>query len=112
MSEEDELEEIRKRKLQQMQEQAAQQQIAEAQQKEFEKKKYNLMRKVLSQESRQRLENIRLVRPQFAQQVELQLIQLYRNGQLRGATPLTDQTFKKLLKQLTGKKKKFNIKNL
>ncbi|MFX0072430.1 MAG: DNA-binding protein [Candidatus Hermodarchaeota archaeon] len=109
MSDEEELEEIRKRKLAQMQQQAAQQQIAEAQQKEFEAKKYQIMRKILSVEGRQRLENIRMVKPQFAEQIELQLIQLAQAGQLRGQ--LSDDAFKKLLKQITGKKKDFNIKN-
>jgi programmed cell death protein 5 len=112
VSNEEELDNIRKRKLAELRQQAAQQQIAEAQQKEFENKKYLLMRKILSQEGRQRLENIRMVRPQFAEQIELELIQLFQSGQLRGAIPLPDSAFKKLLEQISsvGKKKEFNIK--
>ncbi len=112
MSDEEELDNIRKRKLAELRQQAAQQQIAEAQQKEFKNKKYLLMRKILSQEGRQRLENIRMVKPQFAEQIELELIQLFQSGQLRGATPLPDNAFKKLLEQISsiGKKKEFNIK--
>ncbi|MEE9379163.1 MAG: DNA-binding protein [Candidatus Lokiarchaeia archaeon] len=112
MSNDEELENIRKRKLQELQQQAAHQQIAEAQQKDFETKKYQLMRKILSQEGRQRLENIRMVKPEFAEQIELQLIQLLQSGQLRGAIPLPDKAFKKLLEQISsmGKKKEFNIK--
>jgi len=112
VSDEEELDNIRKRKLAELRQQAAQQQIAEAQQKEFENKKYLLMRKILSQEGRQRLENIRMVKPQFAEQIELELIQLFQSGQLRGATPLPDNAFKKLLEQISsiGKKKEFNIK--
>ncbi len=112
MSNDEELDNIRKRKLQELQQQAAQQQIAEAQQKDFEKKKYQIMRKILSQEGRQRLENIRMVKPEFAQQIELQLIQLFQSGQLRGAIPLPDKAFKKLLEQISsmGRKKGFNIK--
>lgn len=112
MSEEEKLEEIRKRKLQQLQQQAMQQQAAEQQQQQFEAKKYQLMRKILSSEARQRLENIRMVRPQFAQQIELQLIQLYKMGKLKGSTPLPDNAFKNLLKQITSleKKKDFKIK--
>ena len=78
MSEEEELEEIRRRRLEQLQQQAAQQQIAEAQEREFELKKYQIMRKILSVEGRQRLENIRMVKPEYAQQIELQLIQLFK----------------------------------
>jgi len=109
LSDEEELDELRRRKLAQLQQQAAQQHIAEAQEREFEAQKYQIMRKILSQEGRQRLENIRMVKPQFAEQIELQLIQLAQSGRLRGQ--LSDDAFKKLLEQLTGKKKKFNIKN-
>jgi len=111
LSDEEELERIRQKKLQEIQKQALQQQIAEQQQKEYETKKYQIMRLILSQEARQRLENIRMVKPQFAEQVELQLIQLYQAGRLKGATPLQDKAFKKLLEQITaGKKKGFKIK--
>jgi len=112
LSKDDELENIRKRKLDELRQQAAQQQFSETQQKEFESKKYLLMRKILSPEGRQRLENIRIVRPQFAEQIEVQLIQLFQSGKLRGATPLPDNAFKKLLEQLStfDKKKEFNIK--
>ncbi len=112
MSNDDELENIRRRKLEELQQQAAQQQIAQAQQNQFEEKKYLLMRKILSVEGRQRLENIRIVKPQFAEQIEIQLIQLFQGGKLRGAIPLPDKAFKKLLEQLTTleKKKEFKIK--
>ena len=112
MSDDEDLENIRRRKLEEIRQQAAQQQIAKSQQREFEEKKYLIMRNVLSQEARQRLENIRMVKPQFAEQIEVQLIQLFQSGRLRGATPLPDKAFKKLLEQITssGKKKEFNIK--
>ena len=110
MSNDDELENIRRKKFEELRQQAAQQQIAEAQQKEYEEKKYLIMRKILSAEGRQRLENIRIVKPQFAEQVELQLIQLYQTGRLRGSTPLPDSSFKRLLEQIQGKKVNFRIK--
>ncbi len=112
MSNNDELENIRRRKFEELEQQAAQQQIAEVQQKQFEEKKYLLMRKILSVEGRQRLENIRIVKPQFAEQIEMQLIQLLQSGKLRGAIPLPDKEFKKLLEQLTRleRKKEFKIK--
>jgi len=112
VSNDEELNNIRRRKLEELRQQAAQQQIAEAQQKEFEEKKYLIMRKILSVEGRQRLENIRIVKPQYAEQIEMQLIQLFQSGQLRGATPLPDKAFKKLLEQLStlGRKKDFKIK--
>ncbi len=108
LSDEEKLEELRRKKLKELQQQVAQQHIAEAQQQDFEARKYQLMRKILSQEGRQRLENIRMVKPEFAQQIEVQLIQLAQSGRLRGQ--LSDTAFKKLLEQITGKKKDFKIK--
>jgi len=93
LSDEEKLENIRRRKLEQLKQQAAQQQIAGQQQKEYDNQKYQIMRKILSQEGRQRLENIRIVKPQFAEQIELQFIQLFQSGRLRGATPLPDKEF-------------------
>ena len=114
MSDEEQLEELRRRKLAELQQQAMQQEIAQQQQEAFENQKYLIMRKILDQEARQRLENIRMVKPEFAEQIELQLIQLFQAGRLRGATPLPDGSFKRLLEQIsqTGKKKEFKIKNL
>ncbi len=108
LSDEEKLVELRRKKLKELQQQAAQQHIAEAQQQDFEARKYQLMRKILSQEGRQRLENIRIVKPEFAQEIEFQLMQLAQAGRLRG--PLSDAAFKKLLEQLSGKKKDFKIK--
>ncbi|TFG20723.1 MAG: DNA-binding protein, partial [Promethearchaeota archaeon] len=48
MSEEEDLENIRKRKIEELQQRALQQQYAEKQQQDFENKKYLLMRKILS----------------------------------------------------------------
>ena len=112
MSNDEDLDEIRRRKLEELKQQAAQQQIAEVQERDFETKKYQLMRKILSPEGRQRLENIRMVKPKFAEQIEIQLIQLFQAGKLRGATPLQDNAFKKLLEQISSfdKKKEYKIK--
>jgi programmed cell death protein 5 len=111
LSDEENLEAIRRRKLAQLQQQAALQQISQQQQQQYTDQKYQIMRQILSQQGRQRLENIRIVKPQFAEQIELQLIQLFQSGKLRGATPLPDKEFKKILEKITaGSKKEFNIK--
>jgi programmed cell death protein 5 len=112
LSNDEELDEIRRRRLEELKQQAVQQKIAEAQEREFEVKKYQIMRKILSPEGRQRLENIRMVKPEYAEQIEIQLIQLFQSGKLRGATPLPDRAFKKLLEQISSfeRKKEFNIK--
>lgn len=111
MSDDERLEELRRKKLEQLKEQAVQQQAAEEQQEAYESQKYQIMRQILSQKGRQRLENIRMVKPEFAEQIELQLIQLYRAGRINNQ--LSDKAFKKLLAKLTNKDKKdFKIKKL
>ncbi|MHA1798814.1 MAG: DNA-binding protein [Candidatus Helarchaeota archaeon] len=111
----DELEQIRKRKMMEIQAQAQQQEAIKRQQQEIEAQKNAIMRKILSPEARMRLENIRMVRSEFAQQVELQMIQLAQTGQLARAgiqTPLSDADFKKILQKLQGKKKDIKIRHV
>lgn len=109
---EEELEEIRRRKMMEMQAQAQQQQAMQQQRAEMEAQKAAIMRKILSPEARTRLENIKMVRAEFAQQVELQLIQLAQQGQLARAgikLPMSDPDFKQILQKMQGKKKDINI---
>ena len=112
---EDELDEIRRRKMMEMQAQAQQQQGMQQQRAEMEAQKAAIMRKILSPEARTRLENIRMVRADFAQQVEMQMIQLAQQGQLARAginLPMSDGDFKQILQKLQGKKKDINIKHI
>lgn len=106
----EELRRLREKKLAEIQQQQAannfQQQQNTQRQAEFEAQKQNLLRAILSPEARSRLANIQLARPQFAQTIELQLIQAYQTGALRGKTPLLDETFKNLLIQLQKQSKK------
>ena len=71
MSNDEELEEIRRRKIAQLRQQVTQEEVANRQKSAIEQQKYLIMRKILDQEGRQRLENIRMVKPQFAEQIEL-----------------------------------------
>ena len=105
------LEEIRRRKMLEMQ-QRAQQQAAEAEKEEqlrrqFEIQKRQLPMKILTPEARSRLANLRLTRPEFVEQIELQLIQLARAGQLR--SKITDKQLKELLRRVTSKKRDIRI---
>ncbi|OLS14807.1 MAG: hypothetical protein RBG13Loki_1566 [Promethearchaeota archaeon CR_4] len=69
-----------------------------------------LMRQILIPEARQRIENIRMVKPDFAERVEITLIQMFQSGQLKGATPLTDEQLKQILQRMQGKKPDFRIR--
>ena len=111
MSSEEELAAIRQRRMEQLKSQRGQQeQVAEAQahaQADAEAQKQALMRKILTPEARQRLQNVKLVRPDFASQIELQLLQLAQSG--RVPLPITDDLLKKLLEQIQSQQTKRDI---
>jgi programmed cell death protein 5 len=58
---------------------------------------------ILTKEARERLANIRIVKPDLAYQIELYLIQLYQAGQIK--SQITDEQLKALLLKLQSKKK-------
>ena len=105
MSSDEDLEKIRQKRLAEMQAQAAAQQqgneeSAYAQRAQLEAQKQAIMAKILTSEARSRLANIRMARPEFAEQIEIQLIQLAQGGALRGKIPISDELFKNILVQL------------
>lgn len=105
------IEEIRRKRLEQLQQQAAQQSSdAESQERmrrELEAQKKQAMMQILTPEARSRLANIRLTRPEFVDQIELQLIQLAQMGRIKAK--ITDDQLKELLKSLAGQKREINI---
>ena len=103
----DELEAIRQRKEAQLREQALREQANEQQAAEVQAQKEALLRQILTPEARARLTNVRLVKPQLAEQIELQLIQLASSGRLRSR--VTDEQLKGLLQQLQGKERERKI---
>jgi programmed cell death protein 5 len=103
------IEEIKRRKLLELQKKLAEQQQQEEALLEAEMQKRALLRKILTPEARERLERIRLARPEFAEAVEIQLIQLAQLGRL--PIPLSDKDFKALLERLSAlTKRKREIK--
>jgi programmed cell death protein 5 len=107
VSEDEELSAIRQRKLAELREAAAQEQAVEQQRAEAEAQKEAILRQILTPEARSRLMNVRMVRPQFAEQIELQLIQLASSGRLKGR--VTDEQLKALLKQVQGQERERKV---
>lgn len=108
MSSDEELERIRAQRLAELQ---AQQQRAEEirrAQEEAEAQKEAVLRRILTPEARQRLTNIRMVRPDYAEQLEVQLIQLAQTGKVN--LPITDEVLKRLLAQIQRQQRKRDIK--
>jgi len=105
---EDELEELRRRKLSALQKQmAAEHRNAQVEQ-QLEQQKQALLRSILTPEARQRLTNLKMVKPEFIDQLELQLIQLAQQGKI--PIPLADEQLKKILIQLQSRKREPTIR--
>src|SRR3989449_9170111 len=104
----EELEELRRRRMAQMQWAASDDQRRAQAQQQVERQKQAIIRKILTPEARQRLTNIRMVKPEFAEEVEMQLIQLAQQGRLQN--PVTDEQLKKTLMQLQSQRKDIKIR--
>ena len=105
-----ELEELRKRKLLELQQKMAEEQKQAQIQQQLELQKQALLRKILTPEARQRLTNLKMVRPEFTEQLELQLIQLAQQGKI--PIPLKDSQLKQILIQLQARKRQPKIRRL
>ena len=66
------------------------------------------LRMALTSEARQRLANVRMVRPDLANSIEEYVIQLASSGKLRSA--LDDEQVKQMLAQLQGRKRDITIR--
>jgi programmed cell death protein 5 len=66
-----------------------------------------LLRQILSPEARQRMTNLKMVKPEFIEQLELQLIQLAQTG--RVSLPMSDAQLKQILIQLQSRKRDIRI---
>ena len=116
-----ELDEIRKRRMAELQQQQAamnadpqqmaQQQLLEQQaaqqQAEMQAQLKQAMKQILTPEARGRLDNLRLTKPELVQNIEIQLLQSAQAGSLRGK--VTDEQLKVLLKNLMGQKREIHI---
>lgn len=105
MDSDDELEEIRRRKMQELQRSAGDEQMAEEQRRsaELEKaRRQQILRQILSPEARERLGRVRMVKPELADNVENQLIQLASMGRVNRV--IGDQDVKDILDKLTEKR--------
>ncbi len=66
------------------------------------------LRMALTSEARQRLANVRMVRPDLANSIEEYVIQLASSGKLKSA--VNDEQVKQMLAQLQGRKRDITIR--
>ena len=110
MSEDEELEALRKKRLMELQRQMLQEQQRAEAQRRLELQKQSLMRRILTPKARQRLANLKMVRPEFASQLEVQLIQIAQQGRI--GLPITDDQLKEILSRLQRSRREIRIRRL
>jgi programmed cell death protein 5 len=105
----EELEDIRRRKLSAMQQRTTDEKESKAEQ-QYETQKQALLKQILSPEARQRLANLKMIKQEFTEQLELQLIQLAQTGKL--PVPVSDTQLKQILVQLQSRKRETTIRRI
>ena len=103
----DELAEIRRRRMAQVQQQQSDQGEELERQRQVEAQVHMVLMQIMEPDARERLNTIKITKPDFAKGVEQQLVLLAQSGRLK--SKITDQQLKELLLQLTPKKKEFRI---
>ncbi|AAT42789.1 DNA-binding protein [Picrophilus oshimae] len=102
MDRDDELDEIRRRKMAEYQNMMQERAYEEEQKKaaaEEEARRQQILRQILSPEARERLSRLKLVRPDLVENVENQLIQLAGMGRINKV--ISDNELKSILLRLT-----------
>jgi programmed cell death protein 5 len=111
----DRLEELREERMQELRDQAEQQQDASAQaeaqqaaEERAEAQKQALLKQYLTDGARQRLNAVQMSKPEFAEQVEQQLVALAQSGRIQER--IDEDQMKDLLRELQPDSKSFNIR--
>jgi len=107
---EEELEQLRRRRLAELQRAAAEEDRRAEAQQQVEVQKQAILKRILTTEARQRLTNIKMVKPEFADQLEFQLIQLAQSGRVK--LPISDAQLKEALVRLQSQKKDITIRRI
>lgn len=107
----EELEKLKKKRLEEMQQQAALQENLEAQEdqkKQFEEQKKTILRSILTHDARERLGRIKVARPEIVESIEYQLITIAQSGQLKNK--INDEQLRVLLTKVIPRKRDIKIK--
>jgi programmed cell death protein 5 len=107
---EEELEQLRRRRLAELQRAAAEEDRRAEVQQDVEVQKQAILKRILTVEARQRLTNIKMVKPEFADQLELQLIQLAQSGRVK--LPISDAQLKDALVRMQSQRKDITIRRM
>jgi programmed cell death protein 5 len=107
----EELQELREERMQELKEQQGgeeAQEAREAQRQQAEAQRKAILRQHCTDEARQRLNTLKMSKPDIAEQVEQQLVALAQSGRL--GDKIDDDQMKELLQELTPDSKSFNVR--
>lgn len=108
------LEELRQKKMQELQEQAGGQEgqqdeaTQQAARERADAQKQALLKQHLTDGARQRLNAVQMSKPDFAEQVEQQIVALAQSGRVQDR--IDEEQMKSLLKELQPESKSFDIR--
>lgn len=104
----DELEEIRRRKLMELQKQKELEELQkEEMRRQYEMQKKAILRAILEPEAKERLSRLKLAHPEIAEAVENQLISLAQSGRIQAK--ISDKMLVEILKRVQPKKRETRI---
>ncbi len=106
----EELEAIRRRKLLEMQQRLLQEREAAEAKRRMEMEKQALLRRILTPEARQRLANLKMIKPEFTSQIETWLIQIAQQGRI--SIPIDDEQLKEILRRLHRGRREIRIRRI
>lgn len=110
LSTDEELERLRRRRMMELQGQVSDEQKQKEQEQTIEQQKQALLRRILTIEARDRLNRIKMVKPSFIGQLELQLIQIAQSGRI--SIPMNDSQLRTILARLQPKKREFKVRRI
>ncbi|GGK68274.1 MULTISPECIES: DNA-binding protein [Haloarcula] len=105
----EELEELRKKKMEQLKEQQGDEgEAQEAAKQQADAQKQAVLKQNLTDGARKRLNTVKMSKPQVGEQIEQQVVALAQSGRVQGQ--IDEDQMKELLSELTPDSKSFDIK--
>jgi len=104
----DRLDELREKKMEQLKEQEQGGEAAEAQREAAEAQRKAILRQYLTDGARKRLNSVKMSKPDFGEKVERQIVAIAQSGRVQGK--IDEDQMRELLKELKPDETEYNIR--